>query len=313
MNEKDTHPELIRRYLDGTATAEETQTLEALILRDTALRREFLRYAHLDAALAGNLRSTLIGGVLPSARQTAQASVKPRSRWLQWRPLAAAAAGIVFGMLCTSVAFGYLMPALSRSRQIWTESFESGVARTKPGLPKEAGAWCGDVAEVVAANEQMPAKSGSKMLRFVSATYPGENSPHSVWGDVYRLVDVRGMVDGDSAVARLTAHFAQAAPSSSEAYRCSVAVIALDEMPSAHTLTEIRSAGAASSTRTMALPADSQWHTLDTDVAVSRQTQFLFVHLAVFLKSPQVAEGVLEFRAHFLDDVKIDLHYPAQH
>ena len=294
---------LFGAHSDGTITPEEHAELQECLRSDASARRLWFAHQDIDDGLH-DLAHVPTANPLTIAKPT---------RWLSWRPLAAAAAGIEFGMLCASVAFGYLMPALSRSRQIWTESFESGVARTKPGLPKEAGAWCGDVAEVVAANEQMPAKSGSKMLRFVSATYPGENSPHSVWGDVYRLVDVRGMVDNDSAVARLTAHFAQAAPSSSEVYRCSVAVIALDEMPSAHTLTEIRSAGAASSTRTMALPADSQWHTLDTDVAVSRQTQFLFVHLAVFLKSPQVAEGVLEFRAHFLDDVKIDLHYPAQH
>lgn len=103
MNENDTHLELIRRYLDGTATAEETQTLEALILRDPAMRREFLRYAHLDAALAGNLRPPMIAGVLRSAPQTAQASVKPRSRWLQWHPLAAAAA-----VLLLAVGWQYL-------------------------------------------------------------------------------------------------------------------------------------------------------------------------------------------------------------
>lgn len=305
--------ELLIAWEENSLTAEALAELKHLLATEPQARRRLV-----EAGVSQSVAESRVQAwkALEPVGQMPSGDVRRKPSgfsWLSWRPLAAAAAGIVFGMLCTSVAFGYLMPALSRSRQIWTESFESGVARTKPGLPKEAGAWCGDVAEVVAANEQMPAKSGSKMLRFVSATYPGENSPHSVWGDVYRLVDVRGMVDGDSAVARLTAHFAQAAPSSSEAYRCSVAVIALDEMPSAHTLTEIRSAGAASSTRTMALPADSQWHALATDVAVSKQTQFLFVHLAVFLKSPQVAEGVLEFRAHFLDDVKIDLHYPAQH
>ena len=45
MNEKDTLLELVRRYLYGAATAEETQTLEALIMRDPAIRREFLRRA----------------------------------------------------------------------------------------------------------------------------------------------------------------------------------------------------------------------------------------------------------------------------
>jgi len=34
----------------------------------------------------------------------------PRSnRWIAWRPLTAAAAGVVFGMFCTSMVFGFVV------------------------------------------------------------------------------------------------------------------------------------------------------------------------------------------------------------
>lgn len=53
MNHDTPASESIRRYLDGEATAEETAALELLLLEDPALRWEFLRYAQMDAALAG--------------------------------------------------------------------------------------------------------------------------------------------------------------------------------------------------------------------------------------------------------------------
>jgi hypothetical protein len=52
MNRDDERWELARRYTDGTATAEETRTLETALLGDAALRREFARYLNVDTALA---------------------------------------------------------------------------------------------------------------------------------------------------------------------------------------------------------------------------------------------------------------------
>lgn len=46
--------ELVRRYVDGTATADETRTLEATLRTDATLRRQFLRYLNIDAALGAD-------------------------------------------------------------------------------------------------------------------------------------------------------------------------------------------------------------------------------------------------------------------
>ena len=85
MNRTEHELELMRLYLEGVASLEETQELESLIVKDACVRQDFLRYTHLDSALAGVRRSQ------PSA-------VAPRrSVWLSWRPLAAAAVALLVG------------------------------------------------------------------------------------------------------------------------------------------------------------------------------------------------------------------------
>jgi len=102
MNRTEHELELMRLYLEGVASLEETQELESLIVKDASVRQDFLRYTHLDSALAGVRRSQ------PSV------GAPRRSVWLSWRPLTAAAAGILFGMFCTSVVFGFVAPSLGR-------------------------------------------------------------------------------------------------------------------------------------------------------------------------------------------------------
>lgn len=65
---------LIESYLSGRATAEEVKTLETRLSADVELRREFLRYAHVDAALKTMVR--------PSAQQPLAA---PKAKTTTWR------------------------------------------------------------------------------------------------------------------------------------------------------------------------------------------------------------------------------------
>ena len=133
MNRTEHELELMRRYLDGVASLEETQELEALIVKDASVRQDFLRYTHLDSALAG------VGRSQPSV-------VAPcRSVWFSWRPLTAAAAGIVFGMFCTSLVFGYSMPRMvERVLNLVNAGFEESVAPLPDGIPLRFGVWSGD-------------------------------------------------------------------------------------------------------------------------------------------------------------------------
>lgn len=98
MNRTEHELELMRRYLDGVASLAETQELEALIVKDASMRQDFLRYTHLDSALAGFRRSQ------PSV------TAPRRSVWLSWRPLAAAA-----GLMLTALIVGLIFSSLTQA------------------------------------------------------------------------------------------------------------------------------------------------------------------------------------------------------
>lgn len=301
MNERETRLELIRRYLDGTATAEETRDLEALILHDPGLRREFLRYSHLDAALADKR--------MPAAQQ-----VQKRKTWLQWRPLTAAAAGIILGMFCTSLVFAYASPRSAATRRLlWSESFESGVIQTIPGLPTEPGTWSGDEARVVGPENGLQPKGGSKMLRFVSATFAGENARQSIWGDVYRLVSLKDQVKG-KALLRVTAGFDGTNFPTGEEYSCDVELCALEEdpanAPQPLTLPWVRENSASVAARKFPMKGDGIWQEAMAEVPVSPQTRYVLVHLAVLRRKPFPPAAPVTFNAHYLDDVKCEILSP---
>jgi len=161
--------DLIQRYIAGTLKDDEAVALQNALKSDNDLRALYLDYMNLDVALGSHAESrAAVNEILasPIAGET-----KRPARWLSWRPLTAAAAGILFGMFFTSVVFGYVVPrTMERVRTVFSESFESGVTKTAPGLPHETSLWMGDEAEVVAAEPGAKAHGGVKMLRFVSAT-----------------------------------------------------------------------------------------------------------------------------------------------
>ncbi len=300
MNEKETRLELIRRYLEGTATAEETRHLETLLLSDAGLRREFLRYAHLDAALA--------------ERRTAATPPALKHRtWMQWRPLTAAAAGIILGMFCTSLVFAYASPrfATTARRLLWNEGFELGVRQTIPGLPNKTDGWFGDEARVVDAENGVQPKNGSKMLRFLSATFAGENAKQSIWGDVYRLVDLRGQIREGRALMRVTANFNGTHFPAGEEYSCDVELCALEEelanAPQPLALPWVRENSVAVGARKFSMKGDGLWQEAVAEVPVSPQTRCVLVHLAVLRRKPFPPAAPVTFNAHYLDEVKLEL------
>jgi len=215
-------------------------------------------------------------------------------------------------MFCTSMVFGYVAPrTMEKLRTVFNEGFDSGVTKTVPGLPRETSLWSGDEAEVVTKTTQVKAHGGAKMLRFLSATYPGENSPRSQWGDVYRLVDVRGLADARSTVARVSAFFAQGTMDAEAQFACSVEALALDqdlsELPPHLELAWLRQHSSAAGLRKVALPSAQEWKQVSVEVPITPETRYVMLHLAIVQDRPTLISGVVQFPSHFMDDVKVEL------
>ena len=300
MNRTEHELELMRLYLDGVASLEETQELESLIVKDASVRQDFLRYTHLDSALAGVRRSQ------PSV-------VAPRrSVWLSWRPLTAAAAGIVLGMFCTSVLFAYVAPSLGKLVTVLQESFESGPVPLVTGVPIEAGQWSGDYSEVVGEQQGVKSATGKRMLRFLSADYEGKPNPGGYSADLFRLIDVRSyrheFSDG-GAVVQLSAVFNAVALSADEKDECDVCIYALDadmatngSMRTENKLFTGSLAMARSGGKMLDRDATT-WQRMACELRLPTNTDFLMIRLGIVRSSHTSGS----FAGHYADDVRVTM------
>ena len=306
--------DLIQRYISGTITDAETEALEQQLKTDATLRDWYLDAVNLDSALEVTAEAAELALSLPvsSSQQVLAPRSSQTSRWLTWRPLTAAAAGIMLGMFCTSVVFGYVGPrVVEKVKAVFSEGFESGMTKTAPGVPRVAGQWSGDEAEVVTSTPEVKAHGGAKMLRFLSATYPGENSPRSQWGDVYRIVDVRGLAGAGSTVARVSASFARGAATGEERFACRVEAYALDQdlstLPPTLSHTWLQQNNSATGSRRAVLTGTGRWQEVSVELPITRETRFVVLHLAVVQEQPTLKSGVVQFPSQFMDDVKVEL------
>jgi hypothetical protein len=309
--------DLIDQHLNGTMSEEARRELEERLLHSAADRERFWQLAETHALVHEGIQQQLAepAAHVVHAERPVLRGWRPRSVWFQWRPLTAAAAGVVFGMLCTSMVFAYAAPRFAGAKAaVWrlvSESFESGMVETLPGLPRQTGVWSGDTARVVTAEQDLNPKDGVKMLRFVSATFAGENAKQSAWGDVYRLVDLHGRVGEGTSVLRLSASFDGVRFPAGDEYACFVELCALEEdpadAPQPLTLSWVRENSASVAARKIPMVGDGAWQVAVVDVPVSPQTRFVLAHLAVQRQKPFPPSEPVQFGAHYLDDVKIEL------
>lgn len=300
--------QLIHACLDGRATEAQVYGLNVRLREDAAARDLYLQLADTHSCLSVDEGLWMDPC---AATGTPDLAVPPApNRWFVWRPLLSAAAGIVVGMLCTTVVFAYVVPSLGRVRTVFVETFESGTA-TAPGLPREEGKWGGDEAVVVGSTPGLKPRSGKRMLRFLNGSHRGENSPRSQWGDVYRLVDVRGMAGAGRTLARVSAGFSQGSGEGEGRFSGSVEAFALEEelstLPSPLTYVWLRQNNSASSFRRLALSPAGGWQDISVEIPVTPQTQFVLLHLAVSQDAPKIPSGVVQFPSQYMDDVKLEL------
>ena len=149
------------------------------------------------------------------------------------------------------------------------------------------------------------------MLRFVSASFEGENATHSAWSDIYRLVDLREQAGETKSVMRLSVSFAATQIPAGETFSCGVELCALEtdlaEAPQPLALPWVRENSASTALRKIPLPGDGRWLDSSVEVRVSSRTRFVLVHLAVLRTKPYPPTGPVQFSGHYLDAVKLEL------
>jgi hypothetical protein len=306
----DSH-DLIQRHMAELLTDDEAAVLQTRLKADTDLRRLYLHYMNLDVALEAQAGSR--GRVINLLRASPLTENKPAGRWLSWRPLTAAAAGIVFGMLCTSVVFGFVAQRAALVKKIplavFDPGFEDVEAPLDDGLPKRVGQWGVDSARLVPAESGVKPLESQHMLRL--EPIPREKQVKNHTSRVYQLIDLRvqpqEILAGDAEVQVTASFFATRHDFNS---RYLIRVIALDEPPETAT-TEFwskteRDDVVSVSQRYDRLPGDGGWQTCSLKIPLPRGAKTLVFILGTL--PPEDAS--VQASVHYLDDVQVSLLAP---
>lgn len=300
--------ELAARLREAPLAAEEQAELDALLQRCREARRRFVGGMLLETDLREDT-ARLLAAPAQVARRSAGIA------WLAGGPLTAAAAGIVLGMVCTSVVFGYVAPRVGKVMTLLQENFESGPAPLATGMPVKAGQWTGDFAEVVGEQQGVKPETGGKMLRFLRADYEGKVKPEGSYaGDLYRLIDLRSYrheFTDHSAVVRTSAGFNSASFPERERYSCSVRTYALsaEMVMSGAPLNGASLRDGALATASKGMPQMDRdprsWQRVESELRLPAEAEFLLIHVSVSNLTKDEVKDV--FRSHYLDEVRVSL------
>jgi hypothetical protein len=309
---------LLRQYFDSDITDTEMSELDAALRTRPEVRAKFWQEAHLQGSLREwglEERGTRELRVLAPPAEVPPRARRENSRSLH--PLAAAAAGVVFGMFCASVAWAVHSPRSSvpppRAIPIADGSFEGKLRALPSGFPAEYGIWSGDDSSTV---EDPSGKSpdGKRLLRFVHAnrepTLP-DSGAYSC--DVFQLVDLRPFkweAQSGEATLELAAQFLdrRVTPGDLIQFVCRVHVFQgeLDSVRAEWPLTQ-KSALAVGSIGDKSLGGNpDQIHRVATKILLPPKADFAVVHLIAH-KPKTLAGTEATFDAQYADAVQLTL------
>ncbi len=292
--------DLLHGYLNGTLDEADFARFQSL-LRDSAEARRTLRsLSTVEAKLTQHaaIHPETVRLLSETARQSG-----PSFRWLSWRPLTAAAAGIVFGMLCTSVVFGFVghHGVQKTSLAVLQPSFEDAQMPLARGFPPAASLWTGDVSKVVPAENGVTPKDGHHMLRL-------ETNAHGKSVLFPRLYQIIPLSPSGSPLREIevSASFTSADPDSSPHY--TVRAYAVNEAPerlgpdwfARHWFIQRDESIASAETGFENPPGNAKWQSISLRMQVPSKARCLVVFFGVKNQAKSQAR-----KPHYLDAVQV--------
>ena len=295
---------LIDLYLLGTLSAEEALELEAALAAHREAREDYRRRCNLDSALQQVAGQQVSPTRTPSVETT---------RWHAWRPLSAAAAGLVFGMLCTSVVFGFVTQRVGAVKKVPLAVYDPGLetrdAVLDDGLPSDVGQWGADSAQIVPAENGVSPQEGSHMMRL--EPIPREKNVKNLASRVYQVIDLRARPafgSEEDVEVEVTASFCSRHSEVSSRYL--IRTFALDEAPEQATdgfWSKTEDDGVVSlAQRFDSIPGERGWHTFSQKMSLPRGAKTLVLILGAVPPEPSSEEASV----HYLDDVQVSLLTP---
>ena len=298
----------VRDTHDTSARAE----LNTLLRENADARSTMARLMVDEQALISRLRDDSIVALLEPAPK-AETALRTSPRWFAWRPLTAAAAGLVIGLFSASMVFGFGVRSLEKVVSLLQESFEGGPAPLVKGIPQDVNLWSGDYSEIVETYEGVKPKDGTKMARVLRSDFEGKaSSKPSLQGDLMRVVDVRPFLreaNGGEVVITLSALLNAAPFREAERYDGAVTLWALGpQFPTEDNLMDDALAHSVGLCR----PLDrdpATWQKASTRLLLPPGTEMVLLK-ASFRPMPASSESQsplpdhVTFAGHFVDDVR---------
>ena len=298
------HPDqLIADYLDDALSDSEQAELNAWLKGDAANMQRFTEAVMFEQ----QIRAAAQAKAQQQAATGFEATALPtpsRSRGLSWRPLTAAAAGLVFGLLGASVVSGFVVQRGLEKRTplpVFEPGFENAQIPLANGFPTGPGHWSGDASHIVATENGVPPKEGKFMLRLEPMS---KGVPR-----IYQVLDLQPLpsgAGGESREIEVSASFAAADANASVRYviRAFGVTEAPENLDAA--LFDRREEAIASVTRGMdVMPGTKGWQTFSAKIQVPRAARSLVLFFGV--RTPDKAART---SPHYLDDVHVSLLTP---
>jgi hypothetical protein len=302
MNTNDSRFELVRRCHDGEASTGELAQLDASLREDADFRQAYVSYVNLDVALSAVAKAeTRLSTTRPSSGPV-------RNVWFSWRPLTAAAAGILFGIFCSSVVSGYVAQHISTTKTplpVFDASFEETKSLDK-GLPHHADQWGVRSAQAVAAENGVRPLEGQHMLRMEPIVISEQDENR--YSHACQVLDLRSLLsEAASGAMEVQVAASFCAPPSAATARYIIRVVALNEPPETATedvWSKADDAGVVSlKQRFVTETGDSDWHTFSVKMPLPPGAQSLVVVLSVISPKGETIQAPVRY----LDDVQVSL------
>jgi hypothetical protein len=296
--------QLIADYLDDALSEPEQTELNAWLKADPANVERFTEAVMFDQ----QIRTAAQARAQQLAATGFEAHVLPKaanSRRFFSRPVTAVAAGIVFGMFCTSMVFAFAVPRMRLERQrvipLFSESFEDVKAVFGRGFPNDAGGWSGDFAAVVAAEGPASPKEGQHMARLA----PALGRKFSTAARIIDLTEFPLNSDTESRTVEVVASFH--GMETNRADRNQIRFAALAETPE-----NVKAMWIGDSRleqvlqhlgRTVTVkPGERGWQTLKASMEIPAGARSLVIHLGA-----GIADDTAPKTEHYIDDVHAQL------
>lgn len=301
--------ELIIAWEDEQLTPDELTELKQLLAANPAARQRLVESGVMQRVVAERASATANAAKLDRvAFQSPEAKPKP-TRWLQWRPLWAAAAGLVIGTFCSSVVYGFVAPRLGVVKKVPLVVFDpglEGMKRLDTGLPHGVDEWGVRSARIVSAENGVRPFQGQRMLRMEPILLGDLDEKR--YSRAYQVLDLRSLsLDAVSGTveAQVTASFC--ASQRKVKARYVIRAVALNEPPGTATeglWSKAEDTGVVSLTQRFETKAgDIGWHPFSVKMPLPHGAQSLVIILSAISPKDETTEAPVRY----LDDVQVSL------